>query len=157
MGRFDPELTWEEKPGAVVAAIPALSCRPILQWMWVAARSMEGQPGLLDLSSRFGCLLFEGVPGRRNQFVKSGGVSGSEVSQGLPIKGHLGRSQAFHETAVGHPGLPGSSIDADLPKSSKGALFRAAIAVGVLPSMINCIRRVTVKLRAAAAESFGGF
>jgi len=105
--------------------------------------------------SRAGFVL-ERIFGDVGQFIKRSGVGSSDVSDDFAVERALGSLEAFDEAAVGESGRAGGGIDADLPEITELALFAAAVAVGVLPSVIHSVRRVAIQFGTAHPEAFGG-
>ena len=78
-----------------------------------------------------------------------------DVRENFAVQSNLGGLQTLHEAAVGQTRFANGGGDADLPQVAERALAHLAVAVGVLPSVVNGIGKRTVKFRAAQPEAFG--
>ena len=100
---------------------------------------------------RFG---LERALSKLHQFPEGRGIRGREIGDDLPVKRALGGLQSFDEAAISNARSARGGVDADLPEVAEGALFEAAVAIGVLPTMIHGVGSVAVKLRAFKAKAF---
>src|SRR3974390_2645143 len=105
----------------------------------------------LSLCQGGGGLVFERGLGSVDDFAKRGGIGGGDVGDDLAVEGDFRGLEAFHKSAVGQASFADGGIDARLPEVAEGALFGAAIAVGVLPAMVNGVGGVAVKFAAFEA------
>ena len=82
-----------------------------------------------------------------HDFGERGGVGRGDVRQNLAIELAFGRVEAFDKAAVGQTEFANGGVDAGLPEITEGALFAAAIAVGVLPAVVNGVETVPLRFR----------
>jgi len=91
-----------------------------------------------------------------HDFKERGVVGRGEIGNDLAVELALGGNQAFDETAVSDTSGARGGIDARLPEIAIDALLGAAVAVGVLTTVIHGVGRVAVKFGALEAEALRG-
>ncbi len=110
----------------------------------------------LRLRQRGGGFVLQRGLGDVHQLGKRGGVLRGDVGEHFAVERAFGGFEAFHKPAVGQTGGASTGIDADLPKVTERAFLDAAVAIGVLTTVIHGVGGVAVKFGAPQAKAFRG-
>lgn len=81
----------------------------------------------------------------------------SQVGQNLAVEVYAVGGEQVHELGVGNAVLTSACIDTGDPKAAEGALFTAAVAIGIAHSFIHSILGYGIYFTAGAEVTFGGF
>src|ERR1043166_6795562 len=122
----------------------------------MVARSEIQTETCLSFRQRGGGFGLQRILGEFDDLRKAGCVLCRDVRKNLSIERALRCFESLHESAVGQAGFTHGSIDACLPEITELTLAALAITIGVLTSVVDCIGRVAVKLRALEAKALGG-
>ena len=87
--------------------------------------------------------------GDLHQLGKGGLVLGGDVGEHLAVNLDLGRFKALDKSAVGDFIRSAGSVDPHIPQGAEFTLLITAVAVGILPTVIQRILGVAVKFTAA--------
>ena len=102
-----------------------------------------------------GSLLIQGRFGLRNETFQRLWIVDGEVGEDLAIKLDLSGFETFDEAGVGKIlGADGSGDPLD-PETTELALTLFAVAILILPGLVDCVFGVAVELGTEAAEAFG--
>ena len=121
---------------------------------------VEGEPARLAFwlgLLRCGGLGLQRVLGCLDQARKSGFGADREVAEGLAVERNVRGVEALDEAAVRDAVRTEGRVEAHDPETAEFTLLLLAIAVGVLPRVLDGFLRVAKELRFAAEIALGVF
>jgi hypothetical protein len=90
-----------------------------------------------------------------DQGVKRGLVANGDVGQDLAVELDVRGLEALDEAAVGDARVAAGRVEADDPQAAEFGLLLAAVAVSVLPGVLDRFLSVAEQLRFAALVALG--